>query len=170
MEIVIRKAHLDDLDRLMELFECAHRFMQSVGNANQWINGYPQLELIREEIEKSHCYVCQDESGRVVATFSFIGEPDPNYSFIEGHWLNEAPYYVIHRLASDGTCKGIGQYCLDWCMKRASNIRIDTHADNFVMQRLVKRNGFVECGVIYVANGTPRIAYQWVDTEFIKKS
>lgn len=162
--MVIRKACKEDLNRLMEIFDSARRFMQSVGNANQWIDGYPQRELIISEIENSHCYVCENEKGKVVATFSFIGEPDSNYAYIEqGHWLNDEPYYVIHRLASDGTCKGIGQFCLDWCMDKASNIRIDTHADNRIMQCLVERNGFVKCGIIYVANGTPRIAYQWLD-------
>ncbi len=170
MDIMIRKALPDDLDRLMEIFDSARNFMQSVGNANQWINGYPQRELITAEIEASHCYVCENDEGEVVATFSFIGEPDPNYDSIEGHWLNEEPYYVIHRLASDGSCRGIGQFCLEWCMERASNIRIDTHADNWVMQRLVERNGFLKCGIIYVANGTPRIAYQWIKSDTIKKS
>lgn len=58
MNLQIRKATLDDLDRLMEIFEEARRFMCRTGNPNQWINGYPQRELIQEEIEASHCYVC----------------------------------------------------------------------------------------------------------------
>lgn len=170
MDIVIRKACPEDLDRLMDIFDCARRFMQSVGNANQWINGYPQRELVASEIEASHCYVCEDNNGTVVATFSFIGEPDPNYTYIEqGNWRNDEPYYVIHRLASDGSCRGIGQYCLTWCMQQTSNIRVDTHADNKVMQQLLERNGFLPCGIIYVANGTPRIAYQWLKSEDLKK-
>jgi hypothetical protein len=50
MNLQIRKATLDDLDRLMEIFEEARRFMCRTGNPNQWINGYPQRELIQEEI------------------------------------------------------------------------------------------------------------------------
>lgn len=61
MNLQIRKATLDDLDRLMEIFEEARRFMCRTGNPNQWINGYPQRELIQEEIEASHCYVCVTE-------------------------------------------------------------------------------------------------------------
>ena len=37
----IRKAELKDVDRLMEIFDRARKFMTAHGNANQWINGYP---------------------------------------------------------------------------------------------------------------------------------
>lgn len=75
MNLQIRKATLDDLDRLMEIFEEARRFMCRTGNPNQWINGYPQRELIQEEIEASHCYVCVTKDGRAVATFCFFRDP-----------------------------------------------------------------------------------------------
>lgn len=161
MEITIRKAEPADLDRLMEIFEQARRFMAASGNPNQWVNGYPQRELIEREIRLAHCYACCTSQGRVVATFCFLPSPDPFYDRIDdGQWLNDAPYYVIHRLASDGTVKGIGKICIDWCGAQCGNLRIDTHADNRVMQRLAERCGFQRCGIVYVANGTPRIAYQ----------
>lgn len=43
----------------------------------------------------------------------------------------------------------------------AQSIRIDTHADNKTMQHLIEADGFTRCGIIYIADGTPRIAYQW---------
>lgn len=161
MDLQIRKASLADLDRLMEIFEEARRFMCRTGNPNQWINGYPQRELIQKEIEASHCYVCVTEEGKTVATFCFIQGPDPTYAYIEnGEWKDDSPYYVIHRLASDGSCHGIGKLCIDWCFRQWPCLRIDTHADNKVMQNLVQSMGFVYCGIIYISNGTPRLAYQ----------
>lgn len=157
----IRLATANDLDSLMRIFDTARRFMASSSNPHQWINGYPQRELIAEEIRQKHCYVCENEVGKVVGTFCFVPAPDPNYAHIEnGNWLNDKPYYVIHRLASDGSEKGIFTACLDWCNAHASQLRADTHADNLIMQHLLEKNGFVRCGIIYVANGTPRIAYQ----------
>lgn len=157
----IRPATPADVDRLMEIFERARRFMASAGNPNQWINGYPQRELIMEEINRNHCYVCENETGETVGTFCFVPAPDPNYARIEnGAWLDNNPYHVIHRLASDGSEKGIFAACLHWCATHTSNLRADTHADNKVMQHLLEKNGFIRCGIIYVANGTPRIAYQ----------
>lgn len=161
MTMQIRLAEAHDLDRLMEIFEAARTFMVSVGNAHQWINGYPQRELIAGEIAASHCYVCTTESGDIVGTFCFIQGPDPTYARIEdGNWLDGEPYYVIHRLASDGSYRGVAAQCIDWCRNRSANLRIDTHADNKVMQHILEKQGFVRCGIIYVANGTPRIAYQ----------
>ena len=152
MITLIRKAIPTDLDRLMEIFSIARRFMQTTGNPNQWINGYPQRELIAQEIEADHCYAVENESGIIIATFCFIQGPDPTYAYIEdGQWPNDRPYYVIHRLASDGTCPGIGKYCFDWCFQQFPCLRADTHADNKVMQHVLTKNGFTRCGIIYVS-------------------
>lgn len=62
--IQIRPSQLSDLDRLMEIFDHARKFMASVGNGNQWINGYPQRELIAKEITDGHCYACEDKHGK----------------------------------------------------------------------------------------------------------
>ena len=159
--IQIRPSQLSDLDRLMEIFDHARKFMASVGNGNQWINGYPQRELIAKEITYGPCYACEDKHGKIVGTFCFVPSPDPFYAIIEdGAWLNDDPYYVIHRIASDGSYKGIGDICLDWCAKQHPNLRADTHKDNIIMQNLLTRNGFIRCGIVYVSNGTARIAYQ----------
>ena len=123
----IRPAIFTDIDRLMEIFDTARHFMTSTGNPNQWINGYPQRELVAEEINQGNCYVCENEENVLVGTFCFV----PSFSA-----------------------------CLDWCTARASQLRADTHADNKVMQHLLEKHGFVRCGIIYVSNGTPRIAYQ----------
>lgn len=161
MKLNVRKAVRSDLNRLMEIFDSARRFMAHTGNPNQWVGGYPQRELMESEVESGHCYVCETEEGRTVATFCFIPGPDPAYVYIEdGAWPDERPYYVIHRLASDGTCKGVGKYCFDWCFSRFPRLRVDTHADNKVMQRLLAESGFVRCGIIYLKTGSPRIAYQ----------
>ena len=157
----IRKAELKDVDRLMEIFDRARKFMAAHGNANQWINGYPGRDFMESEIKEGHCYACCDETdGNIIGTFCFIPGPDPTYSHIEdGEWPDDEPYYVIHRLASDGSRNGIGEICFDWCFSHYPNIRIDTHRDNKVMLSLLKKYGFTRCGIIYIANGTPRIAF-----------
>ena len=157
----IRLAVTGDIDRLMAIFERARKFMQSTGNANQWINGYPQRELMLQEILAQHCFVCVNTEEVVIATFCFIHGSDPTYAYIEdGEWSSDEPYAVIHRLASDGSQHGIAAECIAWCSKQIACLRADTHADNHVMQHLLEKNGFQRCGIIYVANGTPRIAYQ----------
>lgn len=161
MEITIRPAEAYDLDRIMQIFDAAKKFMRSKGNLKQWTGGYPQRELIAKEISLGHCHVCTDTTGNIAATFCLIPSPDHTYATIyDGHWLNDEPYHVIHRLASDGSVKGIGKICIDWCILHYGELRIDTHADNIVMQALAEHCGFVKCGIIYIDDGTPRIAYQ----------
>jgi RimJ/RimL family protein N-acetyltransferase len=160
--MTIEKALMEDIDKLMPLYDHARQFMADNGNPNQWINGYPSREVIAGDINEGNCYVCHDEQGTIIGAFTFIIDADPTYLIIkEGAWLNEsAPYGVIHRLASDGSRHGIGKSCIDWCFTKIGNIRIDTHRDNLIMQRLVTAYGFSYCGIIYTHNHTERLAYQ----------
>ena len=56
--------------------------------------------------------------------------------------------------------KGVFRECLAYCMSRISNIRIDTHKDNIPMQKMLEKNGFLQCGTIRLSDGSPRLAYQ----------
>ena len=157
----IRKTKPEELDALMDIFDGAKAFMASVGNDNQWIAGYPSKELIAQNIVDGDSYVCLDDTGEIVATFFFKIAPDETYAKIyDGEWLKDEPYGVVHRLASSGKVKGISDYCLQWCFDQCGNIRVDTHKDNKVMQNAFIRNGFKYCGIIYIKNGTQRLAFQ----------
>lgn len=159
--MIIRPTELKDLPLVMGIYEYARSFMRANGNATQWVNGYPSEELIRQEIEDNHSFVCIGEQGEIAGTFCFILGDDPTYRQIyEGAWLNDAPYGVIHRMATNGKQKGMADACFDWCMEQSDNIRVDTHKDNLVMQHILEKRGFRRCGIIYVRDGTERIAYQ----------
>ena len=112
-------------------------------------------------------YVCTNDAGSIIGTFFYTCGPDiePTYREItDGSWLDGSPYGVVHRIASDGSEKGIGMFCLDWAYAQCGHLRIDTHGDNTVMQNLVKKAGFVHCGTIYVAeDNDPRLAYEKSD-------
>ena len=60
--MVIRKAELAELDEIMKIFGIARQYMREKGNMSQWINGYPSRELITEDIEAGHLFVCLDTS------------------------------------------------------------------------------------------------------------
>ena len=67
---------------------------------------------------------------------------------------------MAHRVASAGRCKGVGAFCLNWAFEQSGNLRIDTHHDNKPMQNLLNKLGFEYCGIIYLENGEPRLAFQ----------
>ncbi|WP_455674590.1 GNAT family N-acetyltransferase [Phocaeicola sp.] len=157
----IRQTEPGDLKAVMAIYDYARTFMQAHGNPNQWINGYPSETYILQEINSKHSFVCENEAGEIIGTFCFIMGEDDTYARIDnGKWLNDDLYGVIHRMASNGKEKGLSDKCIRWCFEQHHNIRVDTHHDNIVMQNILKKNGFTECGIIYTHNGTPRIAYQ----------
>ena len=146
----------------MEIYKNAQLVMIESGNPNQWGTLYPSPELIREDILAGISYVIEEETKEIYGVFVMMNGPDPIYQKIEkGAWLNKEPYVVIHRIASDRRVRGVVTTAVDYCKRNCNNIRIDTHFDNRVMQKQIERNGFVECGMIYAEDGSPRIAYQW---------
>ncbi len=157
----IRKAVEPDLERIMEIYRIAQEYMIHSGNPNQWGHEYPEAELIASDIREGVCHVIYDENG-IHGVFALFDEEDPTYQYIEGgEWLNEEPYVTIHRIAGDGQTHGIVRCAADHCKGLSSNVRIDTHAQNTTMQHVLSKNGFRKCGIIYLENGSPRLAYQW---------
>ena len=57
-------------------------------------------------------------------------EEDEDYKEINGKWLNEEPYGVVHRVASTGIVRGAASFCLDWAYAQTQNLRMDTYSDN----------------------------------------
>ena len=162
----IRKSTEADVTRMMEIYAIARKFMADHGNPNQWgPTHWPPEALIHEDIAAGNSYVCT-EDGRVVGTFFYIYGKDiePTYRSIEdGSWLSDEPYGVVHRLAGDGSVKGVGAFCLDWAFAQSGHMRVDTHGDNVVLQGLLKKLGFVHRGTIYVVEDNyPRLAYEKV--------
>lgn len=160
----IRHAVLDDVPRMLQIYARARAFMAAQGNPNQWgPTSWPPKALLLSDIAAGCSYVCTVD-GRVVGTFFFCcgRDVEPTYRDIQnGAWLDDSPYGVIHRIASDGTQKGVGRFCLDWAWQQCPHLRIDTHGDNRVMQNLLQKCGFVRCGTIYVQEDDhPRIAYE----------
>ena len=156
----IRKATLGELDALMAIYDGARVYMRENGNAEQWGNGYPSKDLIRTDIETGRCHVCV-EGGEILGVFCYFEGEDPTYRTVyDGKWLNDKPYGVIHRIAVARHRRGVASYCFAYCFALCKNLKIDTHRDNIPMQRSLEKNGFVRCGIIHLANGDPRIAYQ----------
>lgn len=157
---MIRPAVIGDIPRLMEIFCKARGIMRASGNKNQWNDSYPSEDIVRKDIEGGNCMVLC-EGSEIIATMAFIKGPDPTYLIIHnGEWLSDDPYYVIHRIAVAEPGHNAARKLLDWGFGRCSSIRIDTHKDNVIMHHVLSKYGFKHCGMIHLANGDPREAYQ----------
>lgn len=162
--MIIRKSKIADLPKIMQIYDRARQFMAENGNPNQWGNDkYPSIDLIKQDIKSEKSYVCE-ENGDIVGTFFFDFGKDiePTYEIIEeGNWEDHSAYGVIHRLASNFTTKGIGKKCFEWAYKQSNgHIRVDTHKDNKPLQNLLKKLEYKYCGIIFVRNNSPRLAYE----------
>ena len=161
MEYSIRPATAEDLSRILEIYAYARKFMAQNGNPHQWGTTHPAEETLRQDIQQRQLYVVTFD-GVIHGVFMFFLGEDPTYRQIfDGSWLSDAPYGTIHRIASDGS-GGILKAAVAFCREKCNHLRIDTHHDNHIMQRAIEKAGFSHRGIIYIADGTPRIAYERV--------
>ncbi|MGL5318373.1 MAG: GNAT family N-acetyltransferase, partial [Bacteroidales bacterium] len=166
--IIHRHTIQSDIPQIMHIIRQAQSYFKSKG-IDQWQNGYPNSEALTKDIELGHSYVfLQHDHIIATAMISFDGEP--TYDQIEGAWLNNEPYAVVHRIAVENGLKGknvagrIFNIVRDMCHdKDISNMRVDTHRDNQSMQRVLEKWGFTYCGIIYLRDGSERLAYQWCE-------
>mgnify|MGYP004636552901 FL=1 len=161
---MIRNAAQEDFQQILRIYEYARNFMKQTGNPTQWGDHSPAVDVLRKDMEKGQLYVVE-EDGQVCGVFAFIIEKDPTYERIEnGAWKSDTEYGTIHRVATDGTKHGVFHQIVSFCEKKKNHLRIDTHEKNKIMRHLIQKNGFLECGIIYVADGSPRIAYEKAGT------
>ena len=157
----VRASSLSDVDKIDNIFNIARNYMKSYGNSSQWAGVYPSGLDVVNDIKNNNAYSVVDEDNEVVAYFAFIVGEEKTYNYIEdGKWSNEKEYGTIHRIASNNKVSGVFDVALDYCLSRVDNVRIDTHKDNVVMRHVIEKHMFNYCGIIYVEDGSPRLAYQ----------
>lgn len=160
----IRHTERKDLDTVLEIYAHARKFMREHGNPNQWsAYGWPPKSLIEKDIAEKKSYVCIEE-GEIAAVFFYDqGERiESTYNTIEGKWIGNETYGVVHRIASSGKYKGAGTFCIRWAIEQSGHLRMDTHRDNTVMQKCLEKIGFTYCGIIYIreSDDNERLAYE----------
>ena len=169
MSRIIREARPADVADIMQVMDAAKVIKRQSGNMHQWGEGYPSEAVITADMERSGGFVIED-SGRllpkerknVVGYFAFLPSPEPTYAKIyDGEWIDDIqPYHVVHRIASYPDVHGIFSSIMEFCLSHDTNIRIDTHRDNKIMQHNILKHGFTYCGIIYLMTGDERLAYQ----------
>ena len=169
---MIRLGTIIDKNSVLSIYEDAKTFIRSY-DSPQWQNGYPNRDVILSDIKNGNSYIIEDEE-KIVATAALIFEKESPYSNIsEGKWITDSDYSVIHRIAVDSELKNRGYSSkllkkLEEVSKEklVYSIKIDTHEDNKPMQRLLEKNWYVYCGIIYLDKepsiGEKRMAFEKV--------
>lgn len=158
------QATANDKDSVMKLIDEAKKYLKSLG-VDQWQKEYPALQDIEKDILDAKGYILKDNDAIIAyACIDFDGEE--SYKTLNGKWLTNDRYAVIHRMAIDNNYKGKGlataffKYAEGLCKtKNIKSIKVDTDEANERMKHILLKNGFVYCGTIRFDN-SDKIAYE----------
>lgn len=121
------------------------------------------LETRETQVAKAAAAQAQ---GNVVAYGAVVFDGEPAYDAIEGAWLTDGDYVVLHRMAVTDGEKGRGvatefmrRVEAMACGRGTGSMRVDTNFDNRYMLRMLGRLGFVYCGKVRYRSGE-RLAFE----------
>lgn len=157
---MVRKATMEDLDEILDIYESARQYMKATGNPHQWGDELPLISTTKKDIENESLYVVERD-GLLCGVMEFHIGKEPYYAALdEGQWHYDGDYATVHRIASNGKARGVFAEFLEFGKGICPHIRIDTHFDNTVMQNLIELYGFEKCGIFFTAPDRGWIAYE----------
>lgn len=163
---LLELARSEDIEKYDQIIDGAKEFQKAQGFV-QWTEDYPNQALIEEDVRSQKGYALKIDGA--LAGYMYIDfDGEPVYEEIEGEWLTEAPYAVVHRIAFDEKFRGRGLTPIAFGLieelcraKGMGSIRMDTDPCNQRMQHVLKKNGFRQCGVI-MFQGSGKLAFEKV--------
>ena len=169
--MLFRHSRPEDVPAIAAVFDAARISMAALG-IDQWQNGVPSADNAAEDVKRGIGRV-GEEDGAVVAAYSFLSDGEPDYDTIyAGAWLTDhTPYAAVHRVtvAQHLRGRGVSTQMMEQIFAEAraggfASVRIDTHEGNIPMRRLLEKNGFVYCGIVYLRggpdDGAKRVGYE----------
>jgi len=166
MNYQFRKAIDAEIPQIWDILQQAIRRRKADGS-NQWQNGYPNPETIKNDIEKGVGFVLADKEN-IVAYSAVLINDEPAYAAINGRWITNDDFVVVHRVAVSGAYlgQGLAQHmfsCIEAfaLSKNIHSIKVDTNFDNPAMLKIMDKSGYTYCGEVYF-NGSPRKAFEKV--------
>lgn len=157
----IRHTTEADIDAVMQMYDHSRSVMRANGNLTQWV-GYPTRDDVAADIACDASRIIENH-GVPVGTFAVVPGVEPTYGVIaHGRWIDDTtPYATVHRMAAMPGTHGIGDMGLLYAKEAFPHLRVDTHADNSAMRHILAKHGFVYCGIVFMNDGSPRVAYEW---------
>ena len=164
--MILRKANLSEIPAIWEILQQAIEQRRQDGS-QQWQDGYPNPDTIENDINNGFGYVLI-ENETIIAYAAIIFEVEPAYTDIQGKWLTNGDYVVIHRVATSNAVKGKGiatelfRMIEDVAIKQnVFSIKVDTNFDNVPMLKILDRLEYTYCGEVFF-RGSARRAYEKV--------
>jgi len=157
-KIKFRKAIPEDIPSIWEILQQSIERRRKDGS-DQWQDGYPNLSTVTDDVEKQQNFVLT-QNDKIIATAALIFNYEPTYAEIDGKWLSNGDFFVVHRIgiAEEAAGKGfIKKFLLlmeDFVKeKQVYSIKIDTNFDNVPMLKILEKLRYTYCGEIQVRDG-----------------
>ena len=166
MDYHFRPAKYSEASQIWQILKDAIKRRKKDGS-NQWQDGYPNIEVVKRDIENKIGFVLT-QNDTIIGYTAVIINDEPDYINIEGRWLSDQDFVVYHRVAvseaflAKGMAKKmiklIEQYALS---KNIYSLKADTNHDNIPMMKIFEKLGYSFCGIVYIRK-SPRRAYEKV--------
>lgn len=166
MQYQFRQATLAEVPQIWNILKHAIQRRKAEGS-NQWQDGYPNEEVIHQDLVKGVGYVITFNDA-IIAYCAVLKNDEPEYARIVGKWLSTNDFVVFHRVAvapeflGKGVAHKMFQFIEDFALQhQIYSIKVDTNFDNHAMLALLKKRNYVYCGEVYF-RGSPRQAFEKV--------
>lgn len=157
-KITLRKAEIEDAQTIWGILQQAIERRKQDGST-QWQQGYPNLETIKNDIAKDFGYVMTVD-GKIAVYTALIMNDEPAYDSIDGAWLSNGDFVVVHRVAVDnrfagqGMVKKLFDHIEEFTKSKGiQSIKVDTNFDNAAMLKILESKGYSYCGEVFLAGG-----------------
>ena len=165
-----RKAKISEISPIWDILQLAIQCRKEEGS-DQWQDGYPNPEVVQNDIEKGAGFVLT-YGELIVGYCAILINDEPEYAKIEGKWLTNKDFVVFHRVAISESYlgKGCAQKMIGYIEDFARNntidsVKVDTNFDNIAMMKVFEKLGYTFCGHVYF-RGAQRKAYEKVLDKF----
>ncbi|MDB9990162.1 GNAT family N-acetyltransferase [Flavobacteriales bacterium] len=166
MDYQFRPAKISEAFEIWQILKDAIQRRKEDGS-NQWQDGYPNMDVVKNDIERKIGFVLT-QNDNIIGYTAVIINNEPDYINIEGKWLTNQDFMVYHRVAiskkflAKGMAKKMMKLIEEYALsKNIYSLKADTNHDNIPMLKIFEKMGYSFCGTVHIRQ-SPRKAYEKV--------
>ena len=166
MDYHFRPAKNSEASKIWQILKDAIQRRKEDGS-NQWQDGYPNMDVVKNDIERKIGFVLT-QNDNIIGYTAVIINDEPDYINIEGKWLTNQDFIVYHRVAiskkflAKGMAKKMMKLIEEYALsKNIYSLKADTNHDNIPMLKIFEKMGYSFCGTVHIRQ-SPRKAYEKV--------
>jgi len=156
-QVLVRRAHADDLPRLLGLLRACVAQMQGRG-IDQWDDVYPSEATLRDDLEAGTLFIGAALGHPLAGAFVVNERPEPEYAAVA--WRGRGRAEFVHRLMVDPACqrRGVARQLMGFAELTARRrgrgaLRLDAFTGNAPSLRLYRALGYADVGEVRFRKG-----------------